>query len=133
MFFLFVFLSDCKYLLFRSFRYFGRRFSFRTVDLSRESRVVPPYDLRFSRKRIEIIFGGCWGPRKLKSAKNNPHVFLDKTAKIWQRENIPLYGNQSLNGLLGPYNIHMRYPVLCYMRTTETQISLLKPQFQDTC
>ena len=73
------------------FRYFGRRFSFRTVDLSRECRVVPP-TLRFSRKRIEIIFRGRCGPRKLNSAKNNPHVFLDKTAKIWRRENIPLYG-----------------------------------------
>ena len=31
------------------------RFAFRTVDLSRESRVVPP-TLRFSRQRIEIIF-----------------------------------------------------------------------------
>ena len=43
-------------------------------------------------KRIEIIFHGCYRPRKLKSAKINHHVFLDKTAKIWRHENIPLYG-----------------------------------------
>ena len=43
-------------------------------------------------ERIEIIFRGRCRPRNLKSAKINPHVFLDKTAKIWQRENIPLYG-----------------------------------------
>ena len=43
-------------------------------------------------KRIEIIFRGLCRPRKLKSAKNNPHVFLDKTAKIWRCENTPLYG-----------------------------------------
>ena len=59
---------ECKYLLFvclsvrlqlssipLRFSYFGQRFSFRTVDLSRESRVVPP-SLWFSRKRIKIIF-----------------------------------------------------------------------------
>ena len=31
--------------------------------------------LRFSRKRIKIIFRGRCRPWKLKSAKNNPHVF----------------------------------------------------------
>ena len=70
----------------------GRRFSFCTVVLYGESRVVPS-TLRFLRKTIEIIFRGRYLPRKLKSAKNNPHVFLDKTAKIWRRENIPLYGS----------------------------------------
>ena len=64
------------------FRYFGRRFSFHTVDLLRESRVVPPYDLRFLRKRIEIIFRGRGEPRKLKSAKNNLHVFETKPRKF---------------------------------------------------
>ena len=82
--------SECKYVLFvclsvrlqlsffpLRFRYFGRSFYFRIVDLPRESRVVP-LTLRFSRKRIEIIFRGRCRPRKLKSAKNNPHVFETK-------------------------------------------------------
>ena len=51
----FIQMSECKYLLFvclsvrlqvsvipLRFRYFGQRFSFGAVDLSRESRVVPP-------------------------------------------------------------------------------------------
>ena len=63
------------------FRYFGRRFSFHTVDLPRGSQVVPP-TLRFSRKRIELIFRGRCRPRKLKSAKNNPHVFKTKPRKF---------------------------------------------------
>ena len=78
--------SECKYVLlvclsvrlqvsFIPLRFsFGQRFAFRTVDLSRESRFVPPY-LRFSRKRFEIFFRGRCRPRKLKSAKNNPHLF----------------------------------------------------------
>ena len=77
---------DCKYVFFvclsvlqvsfipLRFRYFGRRFSFCTVDLSRECWAVPP-TLRFSRKRIEIIFHGRCGPRKLNSAKKFTHVF----------------------------------------------------------
>ena len=63
------------------FRYFGRRFSFRAVDLSRESRVMSP-PLSFSRKRTEIIFRGRCRPRKLKSAKNNRHVFETKPRKF---------------------------------------------------
>ena len=79
MFFSFVCLSVRLQVL--RFRYFGRRFFFRTFDVSRESRVVPP-TLWFSRKRIEIIFRGrCW-PWKLKSAKNNPHVFETKPRKF---------------------------------------------------
>ena len=75
--------SECKSVLFvclsvrlqvsfipLRFRYFVQRF-FRTVDLSRENRVMPP-TLRFSRKRIEIIFRGRCRPRKLKSAKKIP-------------------------------------------------------------
>ena len=50
------------------FRYFDQIFSFRTVNSSKESRVVPP-TLWFSPKRINIIFRGCCQPRKLKSAK----------------------------------------------------------------
>ena len=73
------------------FYLFGRSVPFQTVDLSRESRVVPP-TLRFLQKRIEIIFRRRNRPRKLKSAKNNPRVFSDKTTKIWRRENIQLYG-----------------------------------------
>ena len=90
----FIQLSECKYLLFAClsvrmqesfiplhFRYFGRRFSFRSVDLSREIQAVPP-TLWFSRKRIKIIFRGrCW-PRKLKSAKINPYVFETKPRKF---------------------------------------------------
>ena len=53
----------------------------RTVDLSRENRVTPP-TLRFSQKRIEIIFRGRCRPRKLKSAKNNPHIFETKPRKF---------------------------------------------------
>ena len=63
------------------FRYFCRRFSFRTVDLSRESRVMPPHP-RFSRKRIEIIFRRHCRPGKLKSAKNNRYVFETKPRKF---------------------------------------------------
>ena len=63
------------------FRYFGRIFSFRTVNSSKESRVVPP-TLWFLRKRIDIIFRGRCRPRKLKSAKNNPHVFETKPRKF---------------------------------------------------
>ena len=63
------------------FRYFGRIFSFRTVNSSKESRVVPP-TLWFSRKRIDIIFRGRCRPRKLKAAKNNPHVFETKPRKF---------------------------------------------------
>ena len=48
-FFFFFFLSvrwQVSFILMR-FRYFGRRFSFRIVDLSRESRVIPPrHDFR---------------------------------------------------------------------------------------
>ena len=86
--------SECKYVLFVclsvrlqvSFiplrcRYFGWKFSFCTVDLSRKSRVVPP-TLRFSQKRIENNFHGRCRPRKLKSAKNNPHVFETKPRKF---------------------------------------------------
>ena len=83
MFFLFVFSvrMQVSFIPLR-FRYFGRRFFFHTVDLSRESRVVPPYDLQYSRKRIKIIFRGHWEPQKLKSAKNNPHVFETKPRKF---------------------------------------------------
>ena len=97
-------LSECKYVVFvclsirlqesfipLRFRYFGRIFSFRTVNRLKESRVVPP-TLWFSQKRIKIIFRGPQRPRKLKSKKNNPYVFEKKNAKIWWRENIPLYG-----------------------------------------
>ena len=70
MFFLFV--SSIFYSL--RFRHFGRRFSFRTVDLSRKSRVLPPTQ-QFLRTRIKIIFHGRCHPRKLKSAKNKLHVF----------------------------------------------------------
>ena len=80
-FFLFVCLSDCKYLLFRCISDTLSRVFFRTVDLSRENRVMPP-TLRFSRKRIEIIFRGRCRPRKLKSAKNNPHIFETKPRKF---------------------------------------------------
>ena len=90
----FLHLSECKYVVFvclsvrlqvsfipLRFRYFGWIFSFRTVIWSKESRVVPP-TLWFSRKRIEIIFRGRQRPRKLKSAKNNPHVFETKPRKF---------------------------------------------------
>ena len=78
---------ECKYVVIKyffiplRFRYFGRVFSFRTVDLLRESRVVPP-TLRFSRRRVEINFRGRCRPRKLKSAKNNRHVFETKPRKF---------------------------------------------------
>ena len=87
-------LSECKYVVFvclsvrlqvsfipLSFRYFGRIYSFCTVNRLKESRVVPP-TLWFSRKRIEIIFRGRQSPWKLKSAKNNPHVFDTKPRKF---------------------------------------------------
>ena len=51
------------------------------VDLLRESRVMPPLPW-FLRKRIEIIFHGRCRPRKLKSAKNNRHVFETKPRKF---------------------------------------------------
>ena len=70
MFFLFV--SSIFYFL--RFWHFGWRFPLRTVDLSRESRVLPP-TRQFLRTRIKIIFRGRCQPRKLKSAKNKLHVF----------------------------------------------------------
>ena len=85
----FLFVSSIFYSL--RFRHFGRRFSFRTVDLSRESLVLPPTQ-QFLRTRIKITFRGRCQPQKLKSAKNKLHVFLDKIAKIWRRDNFPLYG-----------------------------------------
>ena len=63
------------------FGHLGRRFSFRTVDLSRESRVLPPIQ-QFLRTRIKIIFRGSCQPRKLKSAKNKLHVFETKPRKF---------------------------------------------------
>ena len=89
----FLFVSSTFYSL--RFRHFGRRFSFRTVDLSRESLVLPPTQ-QFLRTRIKITFRGRCQLRKLKSAKNKLHVFLDKTAKIWRRGNFPLYGSMRL-------------------------------------
>ena len=89
--------SVCKYVLFFSFfflsvrlqvsfipmcfRYFGQRFFFCIVNLSRESRVMPPPPW-FSWRRIEIIFHGRCRPRKLKSAKNDRHVFETKPRKF---------------------------------------------------
>ena len=86
----FIKLSECKYVLFaclsvrmqvsfiplRSDTLAGDFLS----DLSKEIRAVPP-TLLFSRKRIEITFCGCCWPRKLKSAKINPHVF---ETKLWK-------------------------------------------------
>ena len=77
-FFLFVCLSNCKCCVSDTL---AGDFFFRTVDVSRESRGVPP-TLWFSRKKIEIIFRGRCRPRKLKSAKNNPHVFETKPQKF---------------------------------------------------
>ena len=78
MFFLFVCLSDCKYLLFRCLPD-----TFLSAQLIYQGKVElchPLYD--FSRKRIEIFFRGRCRPRKLKSAKNNPHVFETKPRKF---------------------------------------------------
>ena len=85
--------SECKYVLFvcvfvrlqvsfipLHFRYFGRRFSLRTIDLSTESRCAT-HSTIFAEK-TRIIFRGCCRPRKLKSAKNNPHVFQTKSRKF---------------------------------------------------
>ena len=84
MFFLFVCLSDCKYLLFPCIPdvFAG---DFRYSQLIYRRKVAMPPTLRFSQKRLEIIFRGRCRPRKLKSVKNNTHVFLDETAKIWRR------------------------------------------------
>ena len=78
--------SVCKYVLFvcfffvsarlqvsfipLRFRYFGRRFSFRTVDLSRESWVMPPPLYDFRGKESKLFFADVadrenWNPRKI--------------------------------------------------------------------
>ena len=67
------------------FQYFGRWFSFRTVDLPRESRVVAPA-LRFSQKRIETIYCGRCRPRKLKSVKNNPMILRQNRENLATRK-----------------------------------------------
>ena len=59
----FLFVSSIFYSL--RFRHFGRSFSFRTVDLSRRSLVLPPTQ-QFLRTRINITFRGRCQPRKLK-------------------------------------------------------------------
>ena len=81
MLFLFVCLSDCKYLIFPciSDTLAG---DFLYAQLIYRGKVVVPPTLRFSRKRHEIIFRGHCRPRKLKSAKNNPHVFETKPRKF---------------------------------------------------
>ena len=79
MLFCFLFVSSINYSL--RFRHFGRRFSFRTVYLSRESRVLPPTQ-QFFRTRIKIIFRGRCQPRKLKSAKIKLHVVETKPRKF---------------------------------------------------
>ena len=82
MFFLSVCLSDCKYLLFPciSDTLAG---DFLYAQLIYQGKVIVPPILRFSRKRLEFFFfcGRC-RPRKLKSAKNNPHVFETKPRKF---------------------------------------------------
>ena len=81
MFFLFVCLSDCKYLWFPciSDTFAG---DFLYAQLIYRRKVIVPPILWFSRKRLEFFFRGrCW-PRKLKSAKNNPHVFETKPRKF---------------------------------------------------
>ena len=80
MFFLFICLSDCKYLL---FRYVSDTLAgdFFPHSWSIDSRVAPP-TLRFLRKRIKIIFCGHCRPWKLKSTKNNAHVFKTKPWKF---------------------------------------------------
>ena len=75
----FLFVSSIFYPL-RS-RYFGRRFSFRTVDLSRESRVMP-HTQQFLQTQIKIIICGRSQSRILKSAKNKLHVFGTKPRKF---------------------------------------------------
>ena len=76
MLFLFVCLLDCKYPLFRcvSDTLAG---DFLSAQLIYRGKVElchhPLYDFRG--KRIEIIVRGHCRPRKLKSAKNNPHIF----------------------------------------------------------
>ena len=67
------------------FRYLGRRFSLRSVDLLRKRRYAT-HSMIFAEKTRNDF------SRALLTAKNNIHVVLDKTAKIWRRENIPLYG-----------------------------------------
>ena len=85
------------------FRYFGWRFFFRIVDLSRESRVVPP-SLRFSRKKSKLFFHGCCQPRKLKSAKNNPHVFKTKPQKFGDAK-ISHYTVLTISTISGPVSL----------------------------
>ena len=66
-FFFFVCLSDCMYVLFPcvSDSLAGDFLSAQLIYRMKDE----------CAKRIEIIFRGRCQPRKLKSAKNNPHVF----------------------------------------------------------
>ena len=85
--------SECKYVLFvclsvrlkvsfipMHFRYFGRKFSLRTVDLSTESHCATHSTIFADKTRN--YFSRTLPTAKLKSAKNNPHVFATKPRKF---------------------------------------------------
>ena len=82
MFFLLVCLSDCKYLLFPcvSDTLAGDFLSEQLLYWGKLELCHPLYDFRG--KKIEIIFRECCRPRKIKSAKINPHVFETKPRKF---------------------------------------------------
>ena len=90
MLFLFVCLSDCNYRSFPcvSDTLAGDYLSTLLIYRGKVELCHPLYGFRGNNRND---FRGRCRPRKLKSAKNNPRVFR-RTAKIWRRENIPLYG-----------------------------------------
>ena len=81
MFLLFVCLSDCKYLLFPCVSHTLAGDFLSAQFIYRGKVKLCHHIFRFSWKRIEIIFRGRCRPQKLKSAKNNPHVFETKPRK----------------------------------------------------
>ena len=87
--------SECKYVLFAClsvrmqvsfihlrFRYFGRRFSFRTVDIWREIRAVPPTLIFAEKNQNYFSLSRTLPTAKIKIREINPHVFETKPRKF---------------------------------------------------
>ena len=95
MFFLFVCLSDCKYLLFPCVS------DTLAVQLIYRGKVELCHPLHnFCGKEPKIIFRGHIRPQKLNSTKNNPHVFETKPRK---------FGDAKI-----PHYTVLKYPIIRY-------------------
>ena len=111
--------SECKYCLFVClsvrlqlssipirFSYFGQRFSFRTVDLSRDSRVVP-----------------CATHSTIFAEKNKNYFFLRMLpiAKINRQKIIPMFFIQYRKNLAT-----RNYPIIWYLLESYSPLSIGK-------